>query len=78
MAVVAILVVLGAGYAVARPTNGFWNGMMGYSDGMMGGYGANGGNGFGHCGAGYDAGYGANTNLGFWRSAGYCNRDAGN
>ncbi len=36
-AIAAILVVLGAGYAVARPDNaGFWSGMMG---GMMGKYG---------------------------------------
>jgi len=43
VAIAAILVVLGAGYAVARPTaNGFWNGMMGYGNGMMGNYGSGG------------------------------------
>lgn len=30
VAIATILVVLGAGYAVARPANGFWNGVMGY------------------------------------------------
>ena len=29
VAIVVILAVLGAGYAVARPESGFWNGMMG-------------------------------------------------
>lgn len=51
VAIAAILVVLGAGYAVARQANGgFWNGMMGgygtgngFGNGMMGGF----GNGFG-------------------------------
>jgi hypothetical protein len=73
VAVAAILVVLGAGYAIARPANnGFWNDMMGYGGGMMGnnGYGSFGpgygmmggygdmmGSGTGHCG-GYGAGYG--------------------
>ena len=71
VAIAAILVVLGAGYAVARPTaNGFWNGMMGYGNGnemmgnggMMGGSGgmmnAYDGSGSGHCGAGLGTGYG--------------------
>ncbi len=45
-AIAAVLVVLGAGYALAVPANGgFWNGMMGYGNGygygngMMNGYG---------------------------------------
>ena len=38
LAIAAILVVLGAGYALARPTSdGFWNSMMGYGNGMMSG-----------------------------------------
>lgn len=40
VAIAAILVVLGAGYAAARPQGGFWGGMMGgYGNGMMGNYG---------------------------------------
>ncbi len=42
VAVAAILVVLGAGYVVARPQSGFWSGMMGsFGTGnwMMGNYG---------------------------------------
>lgn len=65
VAIAAILVVLGAGIALAKP--GFWNGMgYGYGTGygMMGGYGPGYGmmgysSGFAaHCGAGYTAGYG--------------------
>lgn len=72
VAIAAILVVLGIGYAVARPESGFWNGMMGgYGQGigtgfgMMDNYGHGngmmgyGGNGAGYCGAG--AGNGANA-----------------
>lgn len=53
--IAAVLVVLGAGYAAARPTaNGFWNGMMGGYGGMMGNYGTGGfGPGYGMMG-GYD------------------------
>lgn len=76
VAVVAILVVLGAGYAVARPTNGFWNGMMsygngyGYGNGMMNGYGGM----MGYSG-GMMGSYGANGGNGFGHcGAGY---DAG-
>ncbi len=59
VAIAAILVVLGAGYAVARP-NGFWNSMMnGY--GPAGNYGNYGGTVPGHCGAGYGTGYGNAT-----------------
>lgn len=86
VAIAAILVVLGAGYAVARPDGGFWNGMMGgygqgygngmmgNSGGMMGGYGGmmgygtgygsgmmGSGNGAGYCGADYGASYGVNA-----------------
>ncbi len=58
LAIAAILVVLGAGYALARPTsNGFWNSMKGSGNGMMSGgmmgTGTNGGSsGYGMCGAG--------------------------
>jgi len=64
-AIAAILVVLGAGIALAKP--GFWNGVMGYGGGMMNGYGTGYGmmgysSGFAaHCGAGYDVGYGDTT-----------------
>ncbi len=64
VAIAAILVVLGAGYAVARPANGgFWNGMMGYGNGntgfgMMGGYGGMMGNGNGMMGYGTGSGSG--------------------
>ncbi|KPQ42361.1 MAG: hypothetical protein MPEBLZ_03078 [Candidatus Methanoperedens nitroreducens] len=53
LVIAAIIVVLGAGYAVARPGN-FWNGMMGYGtgNGMMGG------NGIGMMGGGMMSGYG--------------------
>ncbi len=73
VAIAAILVVLGAGYALARPTSGsFWGNMMGGyggnsmmgNGGMMGGYGGNGmmGSGAGHCGADYEnTGYGVNA-----------------
>ncbi len=52
--IAAVLVVLGAGYALARPANGgFWNGMMGGYGGMMGNYGTGGfGPGYGMMGYG--------------------------
>lgn len=61
VAIAAILVILAAGYAVARPDDGFWGGMMGYGNaitgginGMMGGFGFGGmmGNGGGMMGTG--------------------------
>ncbi len=64
VAIAAILVVLGAGYAVARPESGFWNGMMGYGNGnapgagMIGGYGGMMGNGNGMMGYGTGSGSG--------------------
>lgn len=45
VAIAAILVLLGAGYAVARQESGFWNGMMGYGNGNAPGAGMMGGNG---------------------------------
>jgi len=86
VAIAAILVVLGAGYAVARP-QGFWNGMMGgYGQGsgtgfgMMGGYGQGSGDGFGMMGnggmmSGYGGmmGYGTGNGRGMMgNGAGYC------
>jgi hypothetical protein len=79
VAIAAILVVLAAGYAVAKPESGFWNGMMGsyghgYGNGMMGngrmmsGYG-------GMMGNGGMMGYGSNYVSGMMGSgngAGYC------
>lgn len=71
VAIAAILVMLAAGYAVARPESGFWNGMMGgygqgYGNGMMG----NGGM------MGYGAGYGmmsyGSSMMGSGNGAGYC------
>jgi len=65
VAIAAILVVLAAGYAVAKPESGFWNGIMGsYGHGigmmgngrMMGGYDGMMGNGNGIMG--YGTGYG--------------------
>ncbi|MCZ7385468.1 MAG: hypothetical protein O8C63_12085 [Candidatus Methanoperedens sp.] len=60
VAIAAILVVLAAGYAVARPESSFWNGMMGYGtnyiSGMMGS-----GNSAGYCGAAYDDFNGVNA-----------------
>ncbi len=45
-AIAAVLVVLGAGYALAGPANdGFWNGMMGYGNGYGYGNGMMNGNG---------------------------------
>ncbi len=57
-AIAAVLVVLGAGYALARPANGgFWNGMMGGYGGMMGNYGTGGfGPGYGMMGYGFGNG----------------------
>ncbi len=73
VAIAAILVVLAAGYAVARPESGFWNGMMGgyghgYGNGMIGGYG-------GMMSTGGMMGYGSNYVSGMMGSgngAGYC------
>lgn len=58
LVIAAIIVVLGAGYAVARPGN-FWNGMMGYGtgNGMMGG------NGIGMVGGGMMNGYGPGNGM---------------
>ncbi len=58
-AIAAVLIILGAGYAVAKPANyGFWDNMMGsYGNGMMGSYGI--GNGYGH---GMMGGYGGMMN----------------
>ncbi len=69
VAIAAILVVLGAGYAVARPESGFWNGMMGsYGNGMMGKYGPTNGM-IGNYGTGNGMmGYGS----GMMGGAGYC------
>jgi hypothetical protein len=79
VAIAAILVVLGAGYAVAAGHgNGFWSGMMGYGNGvyghgywmmgghggMMGGY----GNGMMGYGSGYRTGHGM---MGGYSGAGY-------
>ncbi|MCX9011966.1 MAG: PepSY domain-containing protein [Candidatus Methanoperedens sp.] len=61
VAIAAILVVLAAGYAVARPADGFWNGMMGNGGGMMGTGGMMGsGTGYGRGMMGGDGGYGSN------------------
>lgn len=67
VAIAAILVVLAAGYAVARPADGFWGGMMGYGNtitgginGMMGGF----GNGFGSM-MGGNGGYGSPNHCGY-------------
>ncbi|SNQ62898.1 antibiotic biosynthesis monooxygenase family protein [Candidatus Methanoperedens nitratireducens] len=64
VAIAIILVVLGAGYVVARPgSSGSWGGMMGGNwdgNGMMGSH----GNGNDHCGTGdgyTGSGYGANA-----------------
>jgi len=48
VAVAAILVVLAAGYAVARPADGFWGGMMGYGNAITGGMSGMMGGGFGN------------------------------
>ncbi|NJD52873.1 MAG: peptidase M4 [Candidatus Methanoperedens sp.] len=60
LVIAAIIVVLGAGYAVARPGN-FWNGMMGgygtTGNGMMGG------NGIGMMGGGMMGGYGPDNGM---------------
>ncbi len=86
VAIAAILVVLGIGYAVARPESGFWNGMMGGYEqgsgtgfGMMGGYGGMmGGNGYT---GGMMANYGS-TSYGRGMvggiGQGYCGVGAGN
>lgn len=76
VAIAAVLVVLGAGYAVARPQSGFWNG-------MMGGYGQGSGTGFGMMGGyggmmGYGTGYGGNMmgyGSGMMSGTGYCGAD---
>lgn len=84
VAIAAILVVLGAGYAVARPVGGFWNGMMGYGSGnapwsgMMGGYGGMMGNGNGMMGygtgngGGMMGGYGGMMNANGGNGSGHC------
>jgi len=80
-AIAALLVVLAAGYALARPANGgFWNGMMGYGSGngpgygmmgsyggMMGGYGNANGPGYGMMGnyGGMMGGYGTGNGRGY-------------
>lgn len=81
VAIAAILVVLGAGIALARPN--FWNDMMGYGYGtgydMMGGYGAGyggmmgyGGGMMGNYGTGYGTmGYGAGSGFAGHCGAGY-------
>lgn len=82
VAIAAVLVVLGAGYAVARPQGGFWNGMMGGYGGMMGSYGQGSGTGFGMMGNGgmmgnynmmdYGTGYGRGM-MGYGTGyGGYC------
>lgn len=58
LVIAAIIVVLGAGYAVARPGN-FWNGMMGYGTGA----GMMGGNGIGMMGSGMMGGYGPDNGM---------------
>lgn len=82
VAIAAILVVLAAGYAVARPESNFWNGMMGYGNGygygngmmgngrMIGGYGGMGNGGMMGYGANYVGGMMGNGN-----GAGYCVAD---
>ncbi len=66
-AIAAIFVVLGAGYAVARPAGeGFWNSMMngfGIGHGIMGGYGRMMGN-YGGMMGGYGPGNGAADDYG--------------
>ncbi len=76
VAIAAILVVLGAGYALARPNS--WNGMMGYGYGtgygMTGGYGGmmgNYGTGYGMMGSGADSGFAAHCGAGYGYDAGY-------
>ena len=74
VAIAAVLVVLGAGYAFARP-NGFWNGMMGGFGSMMGNVGpgitGNYGSGGGMMGGGFGPGM-----MGF--GSGYCGAGYGN
>ena len=62
VAIAAILVVLGAGYAVARPDGGFWNGMMGYGNGYGNGMMGN-GNGMMSSGTGYGGMMGGNGGM---------------
>ncbi|MCZ7380824.1 MAG: hypothetical protein O8C64_04510 [Candidatus Methanoperedens sp.] len=79
VAIAAILVVLAAGYAVAKPESGFWSDMMGsyghgYGNGMMGNGRMIGGYG-GMMGTGGMMGYGSNYfngMMGNGNSAGYC------
>ena len=68
LVIAAIIVVLGAGYAMARPGD-FWNGMMGSfgtGNGMMGygtGNGMMSGNGIGMMGGGMMSGYGSGNGM---------------
>lgn len=76
LAIAAILVVLGAGYAVARPDGSFWNGMMGYGgqgygNGMMNGYGGMMGYGTGY-GGGMMGGNGGMMNANGGYGGGQC------
>lgn len=70
VAVASILIVLGAGYAVARTSNdSWWGGMMGgdrYGNGMMGGYG--GATGYGSGMMGHYAGMMRDFGNGIWNS----------
>lgn len=71
VAVAAILVVLTAGYAVARPADGFWGGMMGNGGGMMGTGGMMGsGTGYGRGMMGGNGGYGSPNHCGGYGTQG--------
>ncbi|VVB85864.1 Uncharacterised protein [uncultured archaeon] len=80
-AIAALLVVLAAGYAFARPANGgFWNGMMGYGSGNGPGYGMMGSGGMmGGNGTRNGPGYGITGSGGMMGGAGngYCGANAG-